>query len=136
MSAISFGLTPEMLPVVVTTSLAKGAMKMVKHRVIVKVPVGLVRGGASLTNVDRAPDSHAEDPLHPAYCFTACTHTDGNCDAGRHNHSLYALWHIYWPASVAPHLFPLVDSHIASILWADTTCKSLVSQAYQYVALT
>ncbi|HZU03817.1 MAG TPA: magnesium-translocating P-type ATPase, partial [Ktedonobacteraceae bacterium] len=34
--AVAVGLTPEMLPVVVTTALAKGAMKMAKHHVIVK----------------------------------------------------------------------------------------------------
>ena len=34
--AVAVGLTPEMLPVIVTTNLAKGAMSMSKHKVIVK----------------------------------------------------------------------------------------------------
>ena len=34
--AVAVGLTPEMLPVIVTATLAKGAMSMSKHKVIVK----------------------------------------------------------------------------------------------------
>jgi Mg2+-importing ATPase len=34
--AVAIGLTPEMLPMIVTANLAKGAVNMSKHKVIVK----------------------------------------------------------------------------------------------------
>ena len=34
--SIAVGLTPEMLPVIMTTTLAKGAVSMSRHKVVVK----------------------------------------------------------------------------------------------------
>jgi Mg2+-importing ATPase len=70
--AVAVGLTPEMLPVVVTTNLARGAVRLARHKVIVKrlnavqdlggMDVLCVDKTGTLTE-DRVAYAHSVDPL-------------------------------------------------------------------------
>jgi len=70
--AVAVGLTPEMLPVIVTTNLARGAVRLARHRVIVKrlnavqdlggMDVLCVDKTGTLTE-DRVAYAHSVDPL-------------------------------------------------------------------------
>src|SRR5579884_2444164 len=102
----------------------------------ITVPVWLVCGGLTLTNADCPSHPHTEDSFSSAYRFTASAFADRSCDDGWNDHSPDALWNLYWTASLAPGVFPLVAGDVTGLLWPDLSGETLVSQASHHVALT
>lgn len=76
--AVAVGLTPEMLPMIVTINLAKGAIAMARKKVIVKRLNAIQNFGAiDVLCIDK--DRHADPGQgHPG---TACGHPRHECDS-------------------------------------------------------
>ena len=70
--AIAVGITPQLLPAVVSTSLAAGSSHLAGHKVLVKRLVCIEDlGDIALLLTDKTRDAHGgADPLHPAACLS------------------------------------------------------------------